>query len=62
MEISKNWEKHLEVLAVGTLFPKISFLAKKLRAVALEQTHTQTDKAKFRDPFFLQFISLFLLG
>ena len=30
--------KHLEVLALGTLCPKISFLAQKLRAVAREQT------------------------
>ena len=60
MKISKNWEKHLEVLALGTLCPKISFLAQKLRAVAHEQTrthiHTHTEKTKLRDPFFLQFI------
>ena len=56
MEISKNWEKHLEVLAVGTLCPKISFLAQKLRAVASKETDTHTAKAKLRDPFFLQFI------
>ena len=43
-------------MAVGTLCPKISFLAQKLRAVALEQTHRQTEKAKLRDPFFLRFI------
>ena len=51
MEISKKWGKHLEVLALGTLCPKISFLAQKLRTVA-----RQTEKAKLRDPFFLQFI------
>ena len=43
MEISKNWDKPLELLAVGTLCPKISFLAQKLRAVAREQTH-RTDR------------------
>ena len=40
----KKLGKKLEVLAVGTLCPKISFLAQKLRAVAREHTHTHTDR------------------
>ena len=63
MEKSKNWENYLQVLAIGTLCSQISFLAQKLRAVAREQTHTQTEKAKLREPFFCTlFFSLFLLG
>ena len=58
MEISKNWQKHLEVLAVGTLCPKISFLAQKLWAISREQT----EKAKLRYPFFLQFIFIIFIG
>ena len=61
MEVSKNREKRLEVLAPGTLCPKISFLAQKLRAVAREQTDTHTEKTKLRDPYFLQFIFHFHL-
>ena len=65
MEVSKNWGKRLEVLALQTLCPKISCLAKKLRAVAREQTHTHahthTEKTKLRDPFFLRFIFFILI-
>ena len=52
MEISKNWEKQLEVLVPQTLCPKISFLAQKLRAVGREQTDRHTEKTKLKDPFF----------
>ena len=62
MEISRNWEKHLEVLALGTLCPKISFLAQKLQALAREQTdthahtHTRTQrKQNLETPFFCNY-------
>ena len=59
----KKLGKRLEVLALGTLCPKISFVAQKLRALGREQTHRHTEKTKLRDPFFLQFIFfLVLLG
>ena len=51
MEVSKNWENQLEILAPGTLCPKISFLAQKLRAVAREQTDRQR-KQNLETPFF----------